>query len=98
MVLSSTIEESRETAQEELAALEVRRKRSEELEHGKDTLLGGYAGALPEAMESLAPEEHHRIYRMLRLKVAIYPDARLEVSGILWTNQGLCQDELSSRW
>ena len=41
-------------------------------------------------------EESHRIYRMLRLKTTIYPNARLEVSGILRMDQGLCQGEPSS--
>ena len=33
---------------------------------------------------------------MLRLRAANYPDARLEVSGILGMDQGSCQDEPSS--
>ncbi len=41
-------------------------------------------------------EENHRIYRMLRLETTIYPDARLEMSGILGMDQGLCQGEPSS--
>ena len=40
-------------------------------------------------------EENHRIYRMLRLETTIYPDARLEMSGILGMDQGVCQGERS---
>jgi hypothetical protein len=41
-------------------------------------------------------EESHRIYRMLRLKTTMYPNARLEGSGIPGMDQGLCQGEPSS--
>jgi len=35
-----------------------------------------------EALDSLTPEERHRLYRMLRLKVSIRPDTSLEVSWV----------------
>lgn len=41
-----------------------------------------YAGLMPEALETLAPEERHRIYKMLRLKVLVYPDGSGELSGV----------------
>ena len=42
------------------------------------------------------PKKSTAIYKMLRPKAPIYPDARLEVSGILRMDQGSCQDEPSS--
>ena len=77
------VEETRETVRAELVRLETGRQRLEELEHDRETLLEHYAGAVPEALENLTSEERHRVYKMLRLKVLAYPDARLEVSGVL---------------
>ena len=45
------IEETRKIAQEELAALEGRCQRLEELEHDGDALLERYAGMVPEALD-----------------------------------------------
>ncbi len=35
----------------------------------------------PEALDHLRPEERHQVYRMLRLRVRVYIDGILEVSG-----------------
>jgi hypothetical protein len=42
-----------------------------------------YAGALPEELERLKPEERRRVYGLLRLEVSARPDGMLEVRGIL---------------
>ena len=91
------IDEIRETARAELATLEGSRQRLEELEHDQQTLMDLYAGAVPSALDKLIPEERHRIYKMLRLKVLVYPDARLQVSGVLGTDQEVCLFEPLSR-
>ena len=77
------IEETRETARSGLAILAESRQRLEDLERDRDALVERYAGAVPEALENLTPEERHRDYNMLRLKVLAYPDSRLEVNGVL---------------
>ncbi len=81
------IEEARETARAELAILEESRQRLEELERDGEALMERYAGAVPEALENLTPEERHRVYRMLRLKVLAFPDFRLEANGVLGSAQ-----------
>jgi hypothetical protein len=91
------IDETRETVRAELAALESRRRRLEELEYDQEALMERYAGARPEALENLVPEVRHRVYKMLRLTVLAYPDARLEVSGVLGTAQEVCLYEPISR-
>jgi hypothetical protein len=40
-----------------------------------------YAGAVPEALSALSPEERHRVYRMMRLEVALAPDGGMEMRG-----------------
>jgi hypothetical protein len=77
------LEETRETAEKELKALRTRQERLEELQRDKDALLDYYAALAPDALDSLAPEERHRLYRMLRLKIVARPDETIELTGDL---------------
>ena len=79
----AALSETRETAQKELEALRGRRERVAGLERDRDALLQSYAAMTPEALDELTPEERHRVYRMLKLKVLIKPDGSLEASGEL---------------
>ena len=36
---------------------------------------------VPEALDGLTPEERHRIYKMMRLNVAMYADGIAEITG-----------------
>jgi hypothetical protein len=74
------IENTRATALRELAAIEDRRERVEQLERDREALLEAYAGATPEILEGLEPAERHRIYRTLRLEVLIGLDGSLNCS------------------
>jgi uncharacterized protein (TIGR00369 family) len=47
---------------------------------------------MPEALEALKPEERHRVYNMLRLRVQAFPDGILEVSGALREEHLVCKD------
>jgi hypothetical protein len=76
------LEETRQLAQQELELLQQRRERLKKLEQDKHTLLEHYAGMVPGALDDLAPEERHHVYKMLRLRILAYPDGTLEVSGI----------------
>jgi hypothetical protein len=76
------LEETRSTAEHELATLQTRREAKEALERDRDALLEHYAAIAPEALDTLTPEERHQLYRMLQLEVVIRPDANLEVAGI----------------
>ena len=64
------LEETRKLAQAELAVLEVREKRVEELKNDRDALLDTWATIMPEALEDLTGEQRNKIYRMLQLEVA----------------------------
>ena len=84
--LSARLEEletTRRTASDELEAIRRRAERLEGLEQDRDALMEFYAGALPEELERLKPEERRRVYGMLRLEVSARPDGTLEVHGIL---------------
>lgn len=77
------LEETRETAGKELKALRTRQEKLEELQRDKDTVLELYTTLAPEALDSLTPEEQHRLYRMLRLKIVTRLDGTLEITGDL---------------
>jgi Recombinase zinc beta ribbon domain len=76
------LEETRATAESELAALHNRQEAIAKLERDKESLLEYYAAIAPEALDSLAPEERHQLYKMLRLDVVVRLDVNLEVSGV----------------
>jgi len=71
------------TVSDELEAIRQRAERLEGLEQDRDALMEFYAGALPEELERLKPEERRRVYGMLRLEVSARPDGTLEARGIL---------------
>jgi len=77
------LEETREVAEKGLKTLQTRRERMMELQRDHDVLLRSYSEVGPEALESLTPEERHRVYRMLRLRVAAHADETLAVSRVL---------------
>ncbi len=72
----------RTDTERELAALHNRQEAIAKLERDKESLLEHYAAIAPEALDSLAPEERHQLYKMLRLNVAVRLDANVEVSGV----------------
>ncbi len=75
------LEETRATAERELAALQNRQEAIAKLERDRAALLEHYAAIAPEALDSLAPEERYQLYKMLRLEVVVRLDANLEVRG-----------------
>lgn len=91
------IEETSGIARAELTTLKEGRQRLEELERDGDVLMERYAGAVPEAIENLTPEERYRVYKMLRLNVVAHPDSRLEVTGVLGSAQEVCHPEPLSK-
>ena len=64
-------------------AIEGRRKRLEQMERDRDTVMEHYAGTIPGSLDDLGPEERHKIYKMLRLEVLAYPDKSLQVSDAI---------------
>jgi hypothetical protein len=77
------LEKVQKTAERELQTLKERTERLEQLEKDKDALLEYYAALAPEPLDTLSPEEHHRLYKMLRLSVVVHTDGPLEISGLL---------------
>ena len=88
----AAVEETRQTARRELAALDDRTERLQALERDRDALLKNYTEMMPEALDVLQPEERHRIYKMLRLKTVAFPDGALQVSGALGEELLVCKE------
>ena len=76
------LDEVRETAKRELEAARARGEALKRLEHDRDALMESYAGMVKESLENLAPEERHRIYKLLRLGVRFRPDWPLKITGV----------------
>jgi DNA repair exonuclease SbcCD ATPase subunit len=77
----AALEETRETARRELARLEEQQEKVARLERDKDALLESYANRAPEALYALTSQERRHVYGMLKAKVFLYPDERLEITG-----------------
>ena len=90
------ISETCENARRELAALEDRRNRLENLEHDATTLLESYVDMIPETLANLEAEERNHVYKMLRLKVSAYQGGTLEVRGTLGSSLCVSNREMSS--
>jgi hypothetical protein len=91
------LEEVRDTIRKKLTVLEARRDQLAELECDRDTLMERYAGMVPDALDALAPEKRHRIYKLLKLTVNLRADGTLEVSGALGDVADVCKMETTSR-
>ncbi len=77
----AALEDSRQTAERELQALQRRTEHLAQLERDRDSLLENYAGLLPEAIDALESDERHCVYRMIRLEAHVAPEGSLEISG-----------------
>ena len=84
------LEETRRVAERELETLRSYRKRIEQLERDRDTLLESYVSMVPEALDSLTPEERHYTYKTLRLDVSVNEDGEIQVAGDLVANPEVC--------
>jgi hypothetical protein len=78
----NALEETRKVARTELDALASRSERIAAIERDAEAVIRDYAGLMPEALAALAPEERHHVYKMLRLKVLVYPDGAGELGGV----------------
>jgi DNA repair exonuclease SbcCD ATPase subunit len=90
------LEESRQTARRELAALASWRESLQTLERDKELLLESYAARVPEALDSLGPEERRTVYSMLGLCVEALPDKSLKIRGAFGEENLVCHHDRTS--
>jgi hypothetical protein len=89
----SELDSTRATAKRELEALRDHKEHVEELEKNRDAHLPSLMSTVPEALDALAPEERRQVYKMLKLRVDVYPDGSLEVSGAFGEELNVCKKE-----
>jgi site-specific DNA recombinase len=75
------LDHARTTAEQQIAALEGRLEHIRSLEEDRDAVLADLEAMAPKVLDCLDPQERHRIYRMLRLGVRLWPDRSLEITG-----------------
>jgi hypothetical protein len=85
----------RKTTEKELESIRRRRDRIAELEQD-GIIMEQYARLIPAELESLAPEERHRVYGLLRLQVAPRQDGSVEMTGVIGAADGICQSQTTS--
>jgi Recombinase zinc beta ribbon domain len=74
------LDETRKTAEHELAALRGREEHVRRLEADRDALLDSLQAQAPEALDSLTPEQRHQWYKLLGLRADVRADGTVEVS------------------
>jgi hypothetical protein len=89
------LEETRRVAEQELSAIESRKERISQLEGDKAELLESFSAMIPERVDAIKCEKRHRIYKRLRLKVAVGAGGQLEeAQGVfldrVCTNERTC--------
>jgi site-specific DNA recombinase len=77
----SELDDARTTAEQEIAILEGRLEHVRSLEEDRDAVLANLEAMAPKVLDCLDPEERHRFYKMLRLRVRLWPDRSLEITG-----------------
>jgi len=76
------LEEEKVTAERELAALRDREARVRDLKRDRDAVLEGLLGDASEALDCMTPEQRHHFYKILRLKVRLFADDSMEITGV----------------
>jgi hypothetical protein len=89
----SELDSIRATAEKELEVLCTHGERVAGLEKNRDALLASLISMVPEALDTLTSEERHQVYKMLKLRVSVYPDGSLEVSGAFGEDLSVCEKE-----
>jgi hypothetical protein len=69
------------SAERELAKLRSSQEEIAALQADANALLASYEQVTPERVDALEAEEHHRIYRLMRLEVLAHLDGSLEAQG-----------------
>jgi site-specific DNA recombinase len=85
------LEETRQHARQELDVLQDRQERLQALELDKKVLLDRYAALVPKELDDLGPQDRHRVYKLLGLRVTVQPTGVLEMSGTFGGGQGLSE-------
>ena len=90
----SELEETRRTAEQELAAVRGRHEEIEALERDRDALKASWSAAVPGDLDRLTPEGRNGLYHALRLEISPREGEGYVVTGPFVTDP-LCTPEPS---
>jgi hypothetical protein len=76
---SAELSEARAAAKGQLEVARSRLARLEDLKRSKDELVSHYASLVPSQLQELTPEDRRQVYKMMSLRVSVYPDDTLIV-------------------
>jgi hypothetical protein len=79
----SELDEDKKVAEREIESLQKKEERLDAIRCNKDALLTNMVEMTPRLIDELAPEEKHRIYGMLDLRLTTAENGSLEVAGDL---------------
>ena len=88
----SELDEAREAIEKEIEAYAQRAEMLKTLEQDRDATLAAFVESMPEELDRLAPEERHRIYKMLRLRIDVEGEGRTKISGALTGSKAVCKN------
>ena len=88
----SELDEAREAKGKELEAHAQRAERLKTLEQDRDATLAAFVESVPEELHRLTPEERHRVYKMLRLRVDVEGDEWTKIRGALTGSEAVCKN------
>ncbi len=74
------LDETKKTAEGELAALRGREEHVRNLEWHRDAVIESLEAEAPEALDALTSEQRHQWYKLLKLRADVRADGTVEVS------------------
>ena len=90
------VEKARREARHRLEELGRCQQMLENLRQGTENLVDSYSGMVPEGLEALPSEEHHRVYQMIELTVTVRPYGSLLANMILGRTPQSCAPKFAS--
>ena len=80
-IRTSEVDDACRLARAELTEAKTRQERLRAVEADAEAVVSLYSAIVPQSLEDMAPEERHRLYRLLHLEVRVNPDGRMDVEG-----------------
>jgi site-specific DNA recombinase len=77
------LEAQEKEARAELEKIKARKQTIEQAERDVESLIESYSAAIPDELERLEPEERHRIYKMLSLRVKLKNSGITAIEGAI---------------
>lgn len=88
----SELDEAKKAIEKELEACAHFAGRIKALQQDRDAMLAAFVESVPKELDRLAPEDHHRIYKMLRLRVEVGGGGRRRLADRSPGGEAVCKN------